>query len=304
MKIIRFLLCLLIFSTHPVLSDASTYISSDTLPPTTKILGGTESKPGDWPWITALLVADQPDMYQAQFCGGVLIDKSWVLTAAHCVNNESPDDLHVAIGVFDLKDFSGNRISINDIRVHPLYNTTTFHNDIALLHLASPSTGQIISLFSGESKENANPSLLGRVLTAMGWGHADTGSSMYYPNKLRQVNLPAVNNSFCNNVYSTSLVSSQLCAGYYEGKDVCNGDSGGPMVTQIDGTWAHTGLVSYGSKCSDYGGWYGVYTRTSAFVDFIKQYVPNAQFTSAASTPEENKAPLSWLQLLLGTGTK
>jgi secreted trypsin-like serine protease len=44
--------------------------------------------------------------------------------------------------------------------------------------------------------------------------------------------------------------------------------------------------------CDKYNGWYGVYTRTSAYQDFISQYVPGARFTSVAKG-------LPWLMLLL-----
>ncbi|MBL4901272.1 MAG: serine protease [Desulfocapsa sp.] len=297
MRIIPLLLFILLLCTQPVLAEEDIHPSSDTLPPTIKILGGIESKQGDWPWMTAILRSTVTNMYQAQFCAGVLIDKNWVLTAAHCVEDESTSTINVAVGVFDLNTFSGGRISVSSIRIHPDYDTNNIQNDIALLQLSSPSSQQIISLFSGKSTENVPPSLLGRMLTAMGWGEADSNTGLYFPEKLRQVNLPVVDNRFCD--YPLPFTSSQLCAGYTTGKDACRGDSGGPVVHQIDGVWVHTGLVSYGVSCDKSDGWYGVYTRTSAFVDFIKQYVPNAQFTSAGSTPEGTKTALSWLQLLL-----
>jgi len=296
MRILPLLLFILLLSTQPVLAEKDISPSSDALPPTIKILGGIESKQGDWPWITAILSSTVTNMYQAQFCAGVLIDKNWVLTAAHCVEDESASTINVAIGVFDLNTFSGDRITVSNIRIHPDYDNNNIQNDIALLQLSSPSSQQVISLFSGKSTENVPPSLLGRMLTAMGWGEANSNTGWYFPARLRQVNLPVVDNRFCD--YSLPFTSSQLCAGYTIGKDACKGDSGGPVVNQIDGVWVHTGLVSYGASCDEYGGWYGVYTRTSAFVDFIKQYVPNAQFTSAGGTPRP-KATLSWLQLLL-----
>ena len=258
---------------------------------TAKILGGSESKSGDWPWMAALLRSGETDIYQAQYCSGVLIAGSWVLTAAHCVEGMNPGDIDVAVGIFDLTSFTGPRIKVRSIHMHPGYSTTALTNDIALVELKQPSGRPPVTLYSGRSRDNIPADLLGVTITALGWGWANGPSGFYYPEKLRQVGLPVVDKSECDNIYPDPLVSSQICAGYYEGKDVCNGDSGGPVVTEIDGQWVHVGLVSYGRQCDIYNGWYGVYTRTSAFVDFIRGFVPAARFTA-------KNIGLPWLLLL------
>ncbi len=125
---------------------------------------------------------------------------------------------------------------------------------------------------------------------------ADGTNYWYFPEKLRQVNLPVIDDIYCNSNYPYPLISSQLCAGYYKGKDVCNGDSGGPVVAQIDGTWVHAGLVSYGKLCDNYYGRYGVYTRTSKYIDFIKQYVPDVSIHQPSKT-------LPFLSILLLNGS-
>ncbi|MCF6187989.1 MAG: serine protease [Desulfobulbaceae bacterium] len=290
-SILAVLLSALLFLAHPALAEQSTKTSSNPVDISTKILGGIQSKSGDWPWMAALLRAGEPDMFLAQYCSGVLIDKSWILTAGHCVQGMKTEDIEVAVGVYDLSNFSGTRTQVKSIHLHPQYNAANLTNDIALIELSQASDQPTIPLFSGESIEDAAPTLAGRMLTAIGWGLADGTSSWYWPEKLRQVDLPVVANSYCNNIYPSPLIASQLCAGWYEGKDVCSGDSGGPVVTRIDNRWTHVGLVSYGAPCKDYFGWYGVYTRTSEFVDFIKSYVPGARFT--------RKPPLPWMILLI-----
>lgn len=297
MKTIRVLSLLLVFFTQAVLAADKDVISSESADISAKILGGTQASPGAWPWIAALLYANVPNMYQAQFCSGVLVDARWVLTAAHCVDGLTNSNIHVAVGVFDLASFSGGRIALKSIRVHPGYNRTTLQNDIALLELASPSSITPVALYSGQSTEVVDPSLLGRVLTVIGWGLADNTSSWYYPTKLRQVSLPVVADSSCNAAFAFPLLPSQFCAGYYEGKDTCYGDSGGPMVTQIDGAWVDAGIVSYGTSCQQYYGWYGVYTRTSEFIDFIKQYVPKVATTQGKGVPSQNFLPAIFLLL-------
>lgn len=269
------LLLFLFFLTQPGFAEAQTSASSSPADFSGKIYGGIEAKPEDWPWMSALLDADEPDIYEAQYCSGVLIDDTWILTAAHCVNGKTTPEMNVAVGVFDLKNFTGPRIPVKNIYMHPRYSPVSKQNDIALLELSQASSAPALALFSGISAENTDISLLNTMVTALGWGLADGTVNWYYPERLRQVNLPVVADSNCNNIYSNPLISSQLCAGYYEGKDVCNGDSGGPLVTKIDDTWVHAGLVSYGKQCYYYFGWYGVYTRTSEYIDFIEEYVPD-----------------------------
>lgn len=44
-----------------------------------KVVGGTESQPGFWPWLVALYRDGE------LHCGGAIIDETWILTAGHCV---------------------------------------------------------------------------------------------------------------------------------------------------------------------------------------------------------------------------
>lgn len=270
---------LLVWSAQPALALD---IKDPALAPveeTSKILGGVQAAPGAWPWIAALLYANDSNVYSAQFCSGVLIDKSWVLTAAHCVQGMSAQGIQVAVGAWDLTAFTGSRTPVRSIRIHPQFSSTSLYNDIALVELSVPSSIQPIALFSGESVDNTPPSLLGKLVTVLGWGVADSTTSWYYPEILRQVSLPVVADSTCNDIYINPVLPSQFCAGYWEGKDACEGDSGGPAVVQVDGHWVHAGIVSAGVSCQEYFGWYGKYTRTSAYLSFIRQYAPYVAVT-------------------------
>lgn len=270
---------LLVWSAQPALALD---IKDPALAPveeTSKILGGVQAAPGAWPWIAALLYANDSNVFSAQFCSGVLIDKSWVLTAAHCVQGMSAQGIQVAVGAWDLTAFTGSRTPVRSIRIHPQFSSTSLYNDIALVELSVPSSIQPIALFSGESVDNTPPSLLGKLVTVLGWGVADSTTSWYYPEILRQVSLPVVADSTCNDIYINPVLPSQFCSGYWEGKDACEGDSGGPAVVQVDGHWVHAGIVSAGVSCQEYFGWYGKYTRTSAYLSFIRQYAPSVVVT-------------------------
>lgn len=261
-----------------------------------KILGGQNAKQSAWPWASAILHANVGNLYDAQYCGGSLIAEEWVLTAGHCVwlytnqgvpvRVKSPSTIEVAVGAYDLNNYNGARRAVTSVIPHPNFDPGDLDNDIALLKLESPSDQETVTIYTGISNENLASSLVGKNSKVIGWGQDSTSTS--YPSTLQEVDLPVVASSFCNAQENTTLATSQLCAGYAEnteGKDACNGDSGGPMMVQIDATWTHVGLVSSGLPCARNGA-YGVYARTSSHDDFIRQYVPDAKFT-----PVEKEEP-------------
>ena len=214
------ILCMIfsLFSQRLYAAEQQLTSSSSSLPAVPQIMGGYEAASGDWPWMTAILQAHTgvSDLYNDQYCGGVLIASTWVLTAGHCVDGKSASDIQVAVGAYDLKNWNGTRIPVKSIVIHPAY--VDFHaNDIALLELSLESGQQPITIFSGASVQWIDPKLLGQMTTLIGWGEYDKPDSTTgwgYPEKLRQINLPVVADSYCNNAYGGTLLGSQLCAGY------------------------------------------------------------------------------------------
>ena len=58
-------------------------------PSGSRIVGGSAAKVNSWPWQAMLLINNRPS------CGGSLVDRYWVVTAAHCVNGRSPSSLKI-----------------------------------------------------------------------------------------------------------------------------------------------------------------------------------------------------------------
>ena len=63
----------------------------------TRIVGGTNAKPGDWPWIANI---DYEKNYgnPGHHCGGTLINEEWVLTAAHCFDDRKKERYWLKLG--------------------------------------------------------------------------------------------------------------------------------------------------------------------------------------------------------------
>lgn len=260
-------LFIIIFSILAITTNAYT---SQAQP---KIVGGTEVTTNKYPWMAAIIKQQYPDsdIYNAQFCGGSLIDSQWILTAAHCFYESGnqikfADDVNVVLGILDLTDTTGmERIEVEDIIIHAGYNDNTNLNDIALIKLKTTSSQSPISLVTDDAVESANVS---DISTVIGWGN--TESIIGYPNVLREVDIPIVSNTTCIDSYGASLIqNTNVCAGLATGgKDSCQGDSGGPLFVNDGGTYKQNGVVSFGIGCAD-PDYYGVYTRVSQFANWI-----------------------------------
>jgi len=121
-----------------------TYRSSDQVGKRQKIYGPLrqEAGPGEFPWMVQIIRSGPDNTY----CGGTLIAKNWVLTAAHCVLEDNPRkivhdpiDLIVRVGAWrqDTPDGTDHteEIRVEKIIPHTEYDGKTEKNDIALIKL-------------------------------------------------------------------------------------------------------------------------------------------------------------------------
>jgi hypothetical protein len=266
-------------------------------PPEQRIVGGQEADPGEWPWQVALVQKNAPDFYNGQFCGGSLINREWVLTAAHCVDTSDPNDQDIVAGIHDLDDPDPNyKLSaVSEIVVHPGWDPNTNDNDIALLKLTTPideraANGATLPIAHVDLvAEDVGP-LAGEDATVTGWGNLNgqpNPGGTNYPDKLHEVTLPIITNADCNTAYGGDITANMLCAAVEGGgKDSCQGDSGGPLVVFDNGQsrWEQAGIVSFGIGCAapDFP---GVYARVSQYIDWVNSHVAPVVTTSAVYLP-------------------
>ncbi|CAK1761400.1 trypsin-like serine protease [Vibrio crassostreae] len=272
-------------------SLSSTSVLADV---SARIINGKEATQGNWPFMAAL-VSRNVNAYDGQFCGASFIGERYVLTAAHCVEDNGREDLDVVIGVSNLSasQAAQHRYAVDNIYVHEYYNSAATGNDIAIIELAEKPAESVVNLVDGYTRGNLNA---GQMLTVMGWGDQDASDGYSSKSELYQVNVPLVNQYQCNTVpYSgySSIGSDAFCAGYSDGGyDSCQGDSGGPIVVSTNGVYEQLGIVSWGKGCAEANA-YGVYTNISYFDDWIDEQKAGFSYRQVEMLGARLSAPIS-----------
>ncbi len=235
------------------------------------VVGGRDAARQAWPWQVALF-ASPVDVATGHFCGGTVIDASWILTAAHCVYDEGllpPDLIGVMAGSNSLADERDQVLAeIDQIFLNARYLLDD-NADLALLRLKEPLPAQPAILpvpLAGAA--DAALRAPGKEAVVTGWGATDAFGDVS-PDLLQEARLPISGAGRCAEEVDPA---QQLCAGKPEGgASACFGDSGGPLVVQqADGAWVQVGITS--AVTDDYCGIPGslsLFTRVDAFAPWI-----------------------------------
>ncbi|XP_030041483.1 mannan-binding lectin serine protease 2 isoform X3 [Microcaecilia unicolor] len=247
--------------------------------PMQRIHGGRKASSGDFPW--QVMFTTHGDLLG----GGALLYDSWVLTAAHVIYDlQDPSSLTLKLG--QVRQHASDYIQAlpEEIFIHEGYvhDDTNFNNDIALIKLKIkvPITAMVMAIcLPGE--ENRFQVMADDTGVVAGWGTTEKGSISQH---LRFVDVDVVSQEKCNASYTNKkspggkalvLTENMFCAGG-EGKDSCTGDSGGPLIFQEKQhkKWFIGGIVSWGLDCG-VEGQYGVYTKVSNYILWIKNIISN-----------------------------
>uniref|UniRef100_A0A182QL12 CLIP domain-containing serine protease n=1 Tax=Anopheles farauti TaxID=69004 RepID=A0A182QL12_9DIPT len=254
-----------------------------------RIFGGNLTQVDEFPW-TALIQYDEGDGNFNFYCGGSLINERYVVTAAHCLIgiNRRWKVHRVRLGEWDLQSeddccedhCAKSRpidLEIEKIVAHRNYDTRdqSKANDIALIRLsrsvAYSDTVRPICLPWTDALRGR--SHVGYESYAAGWGKTETSTAS--ERKLK-VLLNVTTLEECSPAYRRSGVAlkrTHLCAGGMKGKDTCRGDSGGPLMRQIGGSWYLIGVVSFGPQKCGTALVPGVYSNVAEYVDWIRDNI-------------------------------
>lgn len=204
-------------------------------------------------------------------CGAAIIDKSWVLTAGHCIQ-EGQDIQYLVAGGTDLSSSNKVFLKPESVFMHPNYfiredsagNLLDLKNDIALVKLKEETSIKPLPLATAaQSSANAG---IGSTVTASGWGLIGVEPNQY-TSVLKQASLNVTSRScsydnkfLCAESPSDAIVS------------ICGGDSGGPLTALVGGQAMGVGISSHAGKFCDVQ---STFTNTSLYLSWIEETKKN-----------------------------
>jgi secreted trypsin-like serine protease len=197
--------------------------------PSPRIVGG-DFVPNTIPWMAALHTGT---VGGTDFvCTATQINRNWILTAAHCVEN--PGSYWVRIGSLN-RSSGGTTRTISQIVMHPSFAWPAY--DIALLRMSSAFTNSSYSPLAVTADVRANQSA-----AVYGWGseRADWGPPL--PERLKYA-LGTVSSTNCH-----SPVLGLICT--QTNGSIAGGDSGGPafVLSPATNTWVQAGVCAVGHR--------------------------------------------------------
>uniref|UniRef100_A0A8B9Q5T2 Granzyme M n=1 Tax=Apteryx owenii TaxID=8824 RepID=A0A8B9Q5T2_APTOW len=203
------------------------------------IIGGQEAKPHSRPYMVSIWRKGH------HTCGGALVHKRWVLTAAHCISQQDVPEGKVVVGLHSLSEYGVpvQTFGIRKICPHPGYSRETMENDILLLQLERKvpldKRRRLIRLLQREPAA-------GETCSVAGWGIDRTGQ---LSDRLQQLEVKVMDVRMCNNsrFWDGEIGPTMICfEGCQKGSAPAKGDSGGPLVCGKKAAVA--GVISFTSR--------------------------------------------------------
>ncbi|CAG9792464.1 unnamed protein product [Diatraea saccharalis] len=204
------------------------------------------------PWLVLLEFYRRGQLTEFR-CGGTLVDRRHVITAAHCIRKVKHHRLsemilsllelviyavEIVVSPQEIQLFSYGYCNVNTYFIRPICLPTTK-----------------IKRFT--------------IFDATGWGEM-ISTGLYSPVK-KSIPLPSWSYNDCRDIYKEDVIPRHaICAGGLKGVDTCRGDSGGPLTYQEDRIQLY-GVTSLGPTTCGRVGAPGIYTSVVDHLEWIHE---------------------------------
>lgn len=219
-------------------------------------------------------------------CGGSIIDRNWILTAAHCLIGRT--EVYVTLGTHLLEPYKDEDIvgynhlndyivsfRSNELYIHPEYDHSVIANDVGLIKLPFPLTfNELIQPIPVVPSKYENETFAGTPAVMGGLGLTD-GFDLVLPEIMQWADVKVIENEECLNHYVKHMIrDTTLCAlDDAAERNLCFGDSGGALVTKDPdtGKYMQIGINSFVASRSCLARRPVGFARVSKFLPYISK---------------------------------
>nr|XP_012149751.1 PREDICTED: uncharacterized protein LOC100881290 [Megachile rotundata] len=257
------------------------------------IVNGTQANINEFPWHGTLYKQNRRNGPKEFLCGTTIIHEKFLITAAHCVADETnPSKYYVATGNIyrDYDSSLHHSTVVKKSKVKNIYVPCNYRGlegnyaeDIAIIEIMEPfAFSSVLVPICLDITKDLLLLDVGDYGKVAGFGKTSLGTSSYI---LQTITVPYISKSECRSASSTYdtakfITSDKFCAGYTNGTSVCDGDSGSGLIFKRGGVWYLGGIVSVSISTKQQGGTttcnsheYTLYTSVSEHISWIQDLI-------------------------------
>ncbi|XP_070135534.1 trypsin beta-like [Drosophila bipectinata] len=246
-----------------------------------RIIDGYKASEAQFPYQVYFDVLDFTNLEKSSYwsygCGGTLVSKRIILTAAHCLDSPKISAVRIYFGALSSNEtlFEPGKkrliVKRKDIIIHEDWEPHALYNDIALIKL--PIDVNFNEYIQPAKLPSPTVTYIGSEATTSGWEGSLSAEEKEPVPYLKYFNVSIISIDQCYKAmfrHSYKIYPSSYICIRQSNNSPCHGDSGGPLIVHNDTDSVLVGIVSFAAGgCTE--NYPTVYTRVSSYLDWIRK---------------------------------